>query len=567
MATPDSKRPNPILGDVVIEGLGLIDNAELTFQPGLNVLTGETGAGKTLVVTALQLLSGKRADKSSVKAGASHAVVQGVIHPAPEGADEWGDGEEEELLITREIAGATGGRNRVRIQGRMAPVAQLETLLAQTIELHGQHESLAMADPEVQRSLLDRYDRATIMPLLTEWQSVWTQWRKARKLAHDARVNAAAHAREAAQLHRELEAIDAVNPQSGEEDELKASVVRIQNAEALAKAYHLATELLGGEGGVQDQIGRIETELSHVRDLDPQMGEWVTRLNAISAELADLSTEISVASAESDADPEAFERAMNRMADLKQLFRLYGATSDEVIAHADFARERLALIDGGEDRLQELDAEVERLTAELTEAGDRLHEARQAAALSLAAAVQQELADLAMGAATMHIEVTPGKPGPYGIDTVQFLITTNPGQPPVTLDKAASGGERSRIALALKVVLADADDVSIMVFDEVDAGIGGQTALIIGEKLQRLATDKQVLCVTHLAQIAAHADAHFLIKKTQGKDRTTTAVHALDTAERQEEVARMLSGTPDEQVALDHAAQLLAESARPGSLN
>lgn len=567
MATPNPKRANPMLGDVVIEGLGLIDNAELTFQPGLNVLTGETGAGKTLVVTALQLLSGKRADKQSVNAGATHAVVQGVIHPAPVGADEWGSADEEELLITREIAGAAGGRNRVRIQGKIAPVAQLETLLAQTIELHGQHESLAMADADVQRSLLDRYDRATILPLLTEWQSVWTEWRKARKLAHDARVNAAAHAREAAQLHRELEAIDAVNPQPGEEDELKAAVVRIQNAEALAKAYHLATELLSGEGGVQDQLGRIDGELAHVGDLDPQMGEWSGRLRAISADLADLATAISTAAGDADADPEAFERAMNRMADLKQLFRLYGATSDDVIAHADFARERLALIDGGEDRLHELDAEVERLTGLLTEAGDRLHQARQAAAIALATAVQQELADLAMGAATMHIDVTAGKPGPYGIDTVQFLITTNPGQPPVTLDKAASGGERSRIALALKVVLADADDVSIMVFDEVDAGIGGQTARIVGEKLQRLATDKQVLCVTHLAQIAAHADAHFLITKTQGTDHTTTAVRALDSQARTEEVARMLSGTPDEQVALDHAAQLLAESARPGSLN
>lgn len=567
MVTPNPSRPHPTLGDVVIEGLGLIDSAELTFQPGLNVLTGETGAGKTLVVTALQLLSGKRADRQQVNADTSHAVVQGVIYPTPAGADEWGDSDEEELLVTREIAGATGGRNRVRIQGKIAPVAQLEMLLAHTIELHGQHESLAMADAEVQRSLLDRFDRATILPLRTEWQDVWTQWRTARKLAHDARVNAAAHAREAAQLHRELEAIDAVNPQSGEEDELKASVVRIQNAESLAKAYHLTTELLGGEDGVQDLLGRIERELSHARDLDPQMADWGRRINVISTELADLSTEVSTASAATDADPEAFERVMNRMADLKQLFRLYGATSDEVIAHANFARERLALIDGGDDRLQELDAEVERLTAMLADVGERLHGARTAAAKSLEVAVQGELADLAMGAATMHIEVAKVKPGPYGIDAVQFLITTNPGQPPVTLDRAASGGERSRIALALKVVLADADDVSIMVFDEVDAGIGGQTALVVGQKLQQLATEKQVLCVTHLAQIAAHADAHFLIQKTQGKDKTTTEVRALDTNERQEEIARMLSGTPDEQVALAHASQLLAESARDHSLN
>lgn len=567
MASPEPKRHNPTLGDVVIEGLGLIDAADLTFQPGLNVLTGETGAGKTLVVTALQLLSGKRADKSQVQAGASHAVVQGVIHPAPIEAQEWGDQDDEELLITREIAGASGGKNRVRIQGKIAPVAQLETLLAQTIELHGQHESLAMADPDVQRSLLDRFDRATIMPILAEWQEVWTQWRKTRKLAHDAQVNAAAHAREAAQLHRELEAIDAVNPQSGEEDEIKASVVRIQNAEALAKTYHLATELIGGEGGVQDILGRVNGELTHLRDLDPRMGEWASRLDGIAADIGDLATDISTASAESDTDPDAFERAMNRMADLKQLFRLYGATSDEVIAHAAFARERLSLIDGGEDRLHELNTEVERLTVQLTDVGRRLHAARKTAAISLVTAVQGELADLAMASATMHIDVEPAKPGPYGADAVQFLITTNPGQPPVTLDKAASGGERSRIALALKVVLADADDVSIMVFDEVDAGIGGQTALVVGEKLQRLATEKQVLCVTHLAQIAAHADAHFLIKKTQGKDTTITEVNALDADARQAEIARMLSGTPDEQVALDHAAQLLAESARPSSLN
>ncbi|WP_336250053.1 DNA repair protein RecN [Stomatohabitans albus] len=563
---PDNQH-HPVLRDVVIEGLGLIDLAELTFQPGLNVLTGETGAGKTLVVTALQLLSGKRADKHSVQAGASRAVVQGAISPPPVQAAEWVHDEDEDLLIVREIAGIEGGRNRVRIQGRMAPVTQLETILSKVIELHGQHESLMMADADVQRSLLDRFDHATIAPLMEEWQGVWSQWRQARKLAHDARTNAAAHAREAAQLHREVDAIEAVNPYPGEEDDLKAQVLRIQHGEALANAYHSGVETLQGEGGVQDSLGAVITQFEQVAAMDPAIGIWTTRLNAISTDLNDVVSEIASQANQIETDASAFDTAMQRMAELKQLFRLYGATSTDVLAHADAARQRLMQIDGGEERLDELDEHVKTLRTDLNTIGERLHTARVHAATTLAAVVEDELADLAMGAATVHIHVEAGKPGPYGMDTVQFLITTNPGQPPVTLDKAASGGERSRIALALKVALADADHVPIMVFDEVDAGIGGQTAVMVGEKLQRLATTKQVLCVTHLAQIAAHADAHFLITKIQGKTTTTTTVNALDAQGREDEIARMLSGSPDEPVAKAHAKQLLTESARSTSLH
>ena len=567
MGSDEQHEPFPMLGEVSIDGLGLIDRAELVFRPGLNVLTGETGAGKTLVVTALQLLSGKRAAKGSVKAGASQAVVQGVISPLPTTAVAWCDEGDDELLITREIAGGDGGRNRVRIQGRLAPVSQLDALLGHTIELHGQHESLAMADPEVQRALLDRFDRAHISPLLDKWHDVWSRWRQARRIAHDARTNAAANAREAAQLHRELEAIEAVNPQPGEEDDLKAAVRRMQHGEALAQAYHTAMAALSGEGGIQDQLGQVQSAFTHVAAIDPSVGNWVARLDTLSAEVTDLAAEVATNADEVDMDPAAFEAAMNRMADLKQLFRLYGASSADVLAHADYARDRLALIDGGEERLVALDAEVEALTVEMQVAGDTLHTARTKAAKKLAKAVQQELADLAMGAATISIVVERGKPGAHGMDTVRFLITTNPGQPPVTLDHAASGGERSRIALAVKVALADADDVSIMVFDEVDAGIGGQTARAVGEKLQRLATRKQVLCVTHLAQIAAYADTHFLITKNQGRTTTSTTVQALDSVGRQAEIARMLSGTPDEQVALDHADQLVAESQRTASLH
>lgn len=552
-----------VLTDVLINDLGLITNAELAFVPGLNVLTGETGAGKTLVVTALQLLSGQRAGKDQVKAGADRALVQAILTDPPAHAEEWLNTADEDLLISREIAAQGAGKNRVRIQGRLAPVAQLEALLTGVIELHGQFEHQAIAHPDVQRSLLDHFHRDTILPLRTQWEACYQDWREARRTLKAMKTNAVAYAREVAQLQRELEAIDAVDPKPGEEEALKTLVRRLQNSEAIVQACLEANGACSGEDGAIDRIGTAIHALTQAASSEPAVEGWITRLHAVSSQVSEVAAEIASHLGTIDRDPEAFDQAMVRMQALKGLFKVYGPTCEAVIAHADYARERIGEIGGGDDRIAELEGRVHELSQNLQRIGDALHGARVAAATALAAQVERELADLAMAAAKVTIEVEQGKPGPTGMDTITFLITTNPGQPPVTIGKAASGGERSRIALAVKVALADADAVPILVFDEVDAGIGGQTALAVGAKLQRLATRKQVLCVTHLAQIAAFADAHFLIEKTQDESATTTQVFQLDQAQRQGEIARMLSGHPDEPVALTHAAQLLADSARP----
>jgi DNA repair protein RecN (Recombination protein N) len=551
-----------LLTDLEITDLGIIDHIGLTLAPGLNVLTGETGAGKTMVVSGLQWLLGGRADRDRVRRGARAAVVQARFEGVPDSALDWSDPEDDELIVSREVGnrgedGEAAGRSRARLAGRLAPVTALAEVLGPVVEVHSQHESIRLADPAVQRRLLDRFDAAAIDPLLAAYRQAHGRWKDATRDLDEAERASRDDAREADRLRVELDEIDAVGPSAGEEDLLDAEIGRLGHAESLQAAAETASSALTDDGGARDLLGSAVAALRDVAAHDAGLAGPLGRLEAVLAEAQDVAFELSGYADGLDADPESLQSALSRRAAVGALLRKYGPATADVLAYRDEAARRLDLVDGGEGRLAALRAAVEDAEVAVATTGTALRDARTAAAARLSTTVDGHLHELSMVEARTDIVVEQAPPGPDGADRVEFLLAANRGQAALPLGRAASGGERSRVALAVKVALADADDTPVMVFDEVDAGIGGETALAVGRKLARLARGRQVLCVTHLAQLAAFADAHFVVSKQAEGSSTVASVARLDDAERAAELSRMLSGAGASEAALSHARELL----------
>lgn len=552
-----------MLDELSIRDLGVIGEVSLTLAPGLNVVTGETGAGKTMVVSALELLLGVRADADQVRAGAEAAVVEGRMHPPPAGAADWlGEGDEE-LIVSREVSAGTSARSRARLSGRLAPASALAETVGAVVEIHGQSESVRLTAPAVQRDLLDRFGGSTLAAAKAAYTRAYEAWRATREELASLRTDDQARAQEVDRLRFELEEIDAVGPVPGEEHDLDAELSRLEHAESLSAAGRAAAAALSDDGAARDALGAAVTELRNVEGLDAQADSLRQRVEGVAAETQDLAFELAAYADGAELDPERLEQLRDRRGALAGLTRKYGPDAAAVATYADEARERLGRLEAGDERVAELEAEADRLEGEVHAGGQDLREARQAAGTELAATVERHLVDLAIPEARVTVAVEPTDPGPHGEDRVAFLFAANPDGTPQPLSKAASGGERSRLALAVRLALADADDTPVLVFDEVDAGIGGAVARAVGEKLARLArpaagSARQVLCVTHLPQLAAYADAHFVVSKGERDGRTTAGVRRLDETERQTELARMLSGDAGSEAAARHAAELRA---------
>jgi len=565
-----------MLEELRIRDVGVIDEATLRFQPGLNVLTGETGAGKTMVVHALELLLGARADADQVRHGAATAMVEGRIRPVPMSAAEWVDPEDDELVVSREVsardtsAEGTGSRSRARVGGRMAPASALVEAVGSAVEIHGQHESVRLGEPALQRELLDRSGGPSLAAAVAAYQAIWQRWEAARAELAALDGDERERSREVDRLRYELNEIDAAAPEPGEAERLGADRSRLEHAEALTQAAALAAEALGADGGGRDAIGSATSALQGAHGLDPALDALATRAHSLSAEVQDLVFELRGYLDGLELDPARLEALRARTALLADLCWKYAPgerargdiDTDALLAYATQARAELSRLDGGADRADALRAEVAAFAAELASAADALHREREGAGTRLAATVEGHLSELAMPGAILEVRVERIEPAAHGADRVTFLLAPNPGEPALPLGKAASGGERSRVALAVRLALADADDTPVLVFDEVDAGIGGAVAQAVGRKLAQLARGRQVLCVTHLAQLAAFADAHFIVRKTDRDGRTVADVTPLvDEQARIVELSRMLSGSPDSELAVGHAAEL-REAAR-----
>ena len=560
-----------MLTELRIRNVGVIDDVTLHLGPGLNVLTGETGAGKTMVVSALELLLGGRADADRVRSGADVAVVEGSLRPPPLQARDWLDESDDELIVSREVASAaaSSSRSRARLGGRMAPVSALAACVGEVVELHGQSDTTKLAAHAVQRDLLDRFGGPPLQAVLTEYQDRYTGWTQARDELDLLRTSARDRMREADRLRFELDEIDAVGVEDGEDVDLRTELGRLEHAEALTAAATAAAEAVSDDGGARDALAAAAAALGQAAGVDADLDQLGARLESLLAEAEDVGLELHRYATGLELDPARLESLRERQASLVRLSRKYsevapgGIDTKGVAAYAQLAREQLLALDSGEDRAAVLEAEVAQQGEAVARLGEQLRAQRLRAGEELAGVVAGHLRELAMEGACLEVSVVPAEPGAHGSDRIGFLLAANAGEPALPLGKAASGGERSRVALALRLALADADRTPVLVFDEVDAGIGGATATAVGLKLASLAQGRQVLCVTHLPQLAAYADVHFQVSKRQAGERTVAEVVHLDDAQRVAELSRMLSGTPDSAVAADHAAELLA-SARTG---
>jgi DNA repair protein RecN (Recombination protein N) len=571
-----------VLEEMRIRGLGVIDDAVLELAAGLTVVTGETGAGKTMVVQGLSLLFGGRADAGRVRPGADRALVEGrlVLHPShpavQRAADAGAELDDGAFVVSRAVGAA--GRSRAHVGGRSVPVGVLGELGDSVLAVHGQSDQQRLLRPGEQRGALDRYAGATVLDLRDRFRADWARWRDVRALLADLTSAAAERQRAAELLRLGLAEIEAAEPLPGESAALAEEIERLANADDLRTAAATAQlALTGEEVDAVDALGLLagaRRSLEAVAGHDPALAALAARVAEAGHLLADVAADLASYTASVDADPRRLSAAQDRLALLTALTRRYAVEdTDGILAWASDAAEQLAEVEGDEERIAALRTEDAALEASLGELAVALSQARRAAAERFGEAVSAELVELAMPHAQVLAEVSSREAsdgllvdgrrlaaGPDGADEVELLLVPHPGAPPRALQKGASGGELSRVMLAVEVVFAGSDPLPVMVFDEVDAGVGGRAAVEVGKRLARLARDHQVLVVTHLPQVAAFADQHLHVVKADDGAVTRSGVIALDDEGRVAELSRMMAGL-DSGLARGHAEELLAAAA------
>jgi DNA repair protein RecN (Recombination protein N) len=576
-----------VLEEIRIGSLGVIESSTLELGPGLTVITGETGAGKTMLVTALGLLLGGRADTGTVRTGAKAARVEGVVRVdgMPDFAaaveEAGGEVEEDRVVLARNVSAE--GRSRAYAGGATVPVAVLAELTQPLVAVHGQSDQHRLLAPRAQRDALDRFARDRVAEPLARYVEL-----RARLLAAEtelAEVSNAARerAREADLLRFGLDEIAAIEPLPGEDAELAAEEARLGFADTLRAAAERAREALSSESGDPDALAaaaEARTSLESVRDHDPEAAELADRLGELTYLLSDLAADVASYASRLETDPTRLASVSERRAALTALTRKYGDTIAEVLAWAEQSATRLLDLDDTDGRIERLREQVASLRTDLATTAAELTTARVATATTLGEQVSEELTLLAMPDARLTIEVrqhevgaeAPGalkvgtrwvRFGSSGVDEVELQLAANTGSPARPIAKGASGGELSRVMLAIEVALAGTSPVPTFVFDEVDAGVGGRAAVEVGRRLAELAKNAQVLVVTHLPQVAAYADRHVVVEKSSDGSVTTSGLTVLDPEARERELSRMFAGMDDSDTALAHARELL-ETAAPG---
>jgi DNA repair protein RecN (Recombination protein N) len=527
-----------------IRNLAVIEAVEVEFEPGFNVLTGETGAGKSILVEAVGLLLGARASADLVRTGEALATIEAIFDDPSTRSARSGQAGERELIVRREIS--SQGRSRSFINGALATAAALRDLSARLVELHGQHEHQALLDPLSHLPLLDDY--ADLGDRAGEVASAWAKVRTLREQLERSRMDAREKTARLDLIAFQLGEIERAAPRAGEDEELAAtkqvlaSAERIQRLcqESYSALYDSDEAVLAGLGGVWKRVGELAT-------IEPQFAPYVESRDAIKSQLEDLAFFLRSYAAGIDASPGRLQQVEDRLALLERLKRKYGPTLQDVIEKgAALTRERELLTDAGE-RAEDLVKALDAVTATYLDAARDLSQRRRAAAVRFARDLEALLAELAMARTRFDVRFNDGELPPEawserGIDQAEFFVSPNPGEDLRPLARIVSGGELSRVMLALKTLAADEAPGKTLIFDEVDAGIGGRVADVVGSRLQALGERFQVLCITHLPQIAARGDAQFMIEKSVRGNRTVTHVERLNESGRVEEVARMIGG-------------------------
>jgi DNA repair protein RecN (Recombination protein N) len=588
MSVQTATRLGAVLEEMRIRGLGVIDDATLDLGAGLTVVTGETGAGKTMVITGLHLLFGGRAEAGRVRAGAGQALVEGRLRlptgsPALARAIEAGAEPDDDgtLIVSRTVS--EQGRSRAYVGGRAVPVGILAELADGVLAVHGQSDQLRLQRGSEQRGALDRYAGEAVTALVAEHRTAYARWQQLVAEHADRVARSRELAQEADLLRHGLAEIEAVDPQPGEDQRLAAEAARLAHADALRLAAQTAHDALAGDPAMGEStidaatlLGTARHALDNAAGNDQALAPLAGRLADLAYQVADVAADLSSYLAGLEVDPARLADVEQRRSELVRLTRKYADDVDGVLAWAEESSRRLAALDTSEEALTALAAERDAAADHLATLAGALSAARREAAERFGTAVTAELAGLAMPRATVTAAVRPrpataSRPsleiagqqtgiGPDGADEVELLLQPHPDAPALPLAKGASGGELSRVMLAVEVVFAGSDPVPVMVFDEVDAGVGGRAAVEVGRRLAKLARDHQVLVVTHLPQVAAYADGHLVVDKAGDRGVTRSDVRTVAEAERVRELSRMLAG--DMVDGTTHAEDLLAAATR-----
>ncbi|MBN2248369.1 MAG: DNA repair protein RecN [Coriobacteriia bacterium] len=535
-----------MLAELHVRDLALIDEVWLELGPGFTVLSGETGAGKTVLVSALKLLLGERADSTMVRRGADEALVEGrfII-----------DGED--VLVRRRVSAE--GRSRCMIDGEMATVTMLAELVGPSVDLHGQHEHQALLSPARHVGYLDRFIGDEAAAARRGYTDAWDAHRTAQARLESLQSTLTDREQRIDRLRFVIGDIDAAEPRPGEDAELSAMLPRLRHGERLTEAANGTWTALKDENGASEGVSRALHALASARGLDSAFDDFAETATRLDIELQELGSAILAYAETIDHDPAALDEAENRLHLIETLTRKYGGTVDAVLEARAAAVEELALLDAGEAGLAGAQAVVEEAAEALRGAGSTLVRVRDRAVDRFVESLRAAAVDLSLANASFRVERTPLPFDSWtaeGPERVEFLFSAAAGEDPRPLARIASGGEVSRVMLALKSVLGDADSVPVLVFDEVDAGIGGATARAVGARLSELGTRHQVLAITHLAQVASAADRHIVVAKREDGGRTVTSVSPVTGEDRVAEVARMLSGGASD-AGVAHARELL----------
>ena len=549
-----------LISSLTIRNIGVISSAELQLGSGFTALTGETGAGKTMVLTALGLLMGDRADTGRVRTGEKQLFVEGVIalgDPALiQRLEELGaEIEAGELIVNRSVS--SEGRSRAALGGASVPVSQLEEIFEELVAVHGQSEQLKLRSNSAQREALDGFS-PEIAKALASYQHIYSQYRELSARLDRMRSASESDRFKVERIRDRLSQIEKVAPSKGEIEELSEQIERLSNVESLRESAVKAHEALSSEDSLAagEFVGIARKALETQND--PILVDLYQRLGEIGSLVSEANVDLSSYLSQLEADPERLNQLLARKAELVGLERALGASIEELMESVPALNAELLDLDSSDEQIERLEMQLEATLSQAAFAARELSEARKRAAAEVSERVSQELTQLAMGGSQFQIGITPLSDLELsGNDRVEFLLASHPGAEPRPLAKGASGGELSRIMLALELVLASEKTVPTMVFDEVDAGVGGQAALELAKRLKKLSESTQVIVVTHLAQVAALADHQIRVSKDSSGDITVTSVAELSPAEREVEIARMLSGNPDSESAISHAKELL----------
>lgn len=545
-----------------IENIAIIEAADIEFAPGFNALTGETGAGKSIVIDSLSAVLGQRTSRELIRTGAEKAFVSAAFSGmAPELTEELGIQPEADgtLLLQREIQ--TDGKNVCRVNGRPVTVGQLRALGARLLNIHGQHDGQQLLDEEQHIVYLDSFGR--VESLAITYAEKYKNFTDIRRQIGALQMDEAEKARRVDTLQYQIEELRRAKLTSGEEEELTARRGMLRNAEKFLDAVAGADYALNGDdsgGGALSALRQAQDALGGVRHLDDAFGQLYERLGEAYSEVYDIAATVEDKRGELDVSPGELDRVESRMDLLYRLKKKYGATVEDMLDYQARCEAELAQIEDAGDTLVRLEQALSKAEKEARQAAQALSDARKAAADRLTAQILTELQQLDMGKIRFAVDFAEKPLDSDGMDTVRFLMSANVGEELRPIHKIASGGELARIMLAMKNVLSEQDHVGTMVFDEVDTGVSGRAAQKVAEKMARISRRKQVLCVTHLPQLAAMADTHFSVEKGERGGRTYTEVRRLDREQRRRELARLTGGSHVSQTMLDGAEELLVQA-------